>query len=177
MQGKIAIALIFLCCIQSCNYRAGSKIQFLEGKWEWMGFYNNGQLKCDTLYTSNVVNFGPNPDEIDEIYGCTDSGTYVHRYLKDELIGVEFSTKVRISEFFLLNKSEGEFSDIEIDSKNEGSMINFSEQTFSIVGDTLVFKDFGIETKVVIEKISKNELILKFENGDTSRFKKLETDS
>lgn len=150
--------------------------QTLEGKWKWIGFYKNDCPMYDTLYTSIDEQFEPEPSNVTSIYIWTDSGTYAHRYQNNELIEIELSTRTRISEFIFQDKQAGKVLDYEIDSSEingEDPRFTASEQDFRIEGKIIIFNDFDLETKIAIEKITEDELILEFEDGETRRFKKM----
>lgn len=176
MKKRFSIVLILIIALQSCGQNTDSIGQTLEGKWKWIGFYKNDRPQYDTLYTSINNKFEPEPTAITEIYIWTDSGTYVHRYQNNELIGIELSPKSRISEYILQDEQAGKVLDYELDSSEvngEDPRLTASEQVFRIEGKTIIFNDFDLETKVTIEKITEDELVLKFEGGEASKFKKM----
>lgn len=179
MNKRFSIVLVLIIALQSCGQSTDSISKRLEGKWEWIGFYKNDQPQYDTLYTAIEHKFQPEPYNLTYIFIWTDSGTYVHQYKNCDLIGIELSTKSRIYEYVLPDKQSGEVLDYEIDSsKDDGEDQRFSasKQDFIIKGRTIVFHDSDSEIKVIVEKITEDELILKFEDGKTSRFIKYENE-
>ena len=173
MNKELSIVLVLIIALESCGQNTDSISQYLDGKWEWVGFYKNDHPLYDTLYTAIDHKFQPEQSDLKYIFIWTDSGTYVHHYKNHELIGIELSSKSRISEFNLSDKQSGKVFDYEIDSsKYDGEDPSFkaSAQNFIIEGKTIIFHDSNISTKVIVEKITEDELILKFEDGKTSRF-------
>lgn len=167
--------MISLIVLQSCNQDTSSMEQYLSGKWKWIGFYKNDHPSYDTIQTIIEDQFGTELSTIKNIYIWTDSGTYVHRYQNDQFIGMKLSTKSSITEFIFRNKQEGEVLDYEIDLSavnDENPRNTASKQNFTIIGRSIVFIDSDLETKVIIEKITEDELVLKFADGKTSKFEK-----
>ncbi len=100
----------------------------------------------------------------------------MHSYQKDKLLGIKLSTKSRISEFVFQDNKAGKVLGYEIDSEQKDGdhpRSTASEQDFRIEGKTIIFSDINLEIIVRIDKLTEDELVLRFDDGETSKFKKL----
>ena len=180
MKKRLSIVLVVIMSLQSCEQRSESIGQLLKGQWTWIGFYKNGQPQYDTLHTVVEDDFDPEYSSTTSIYIWTDSGTYVHRYQKGKLIEIKLSDKLRIYEFVLPDSQSGQILDYEIDPNElDGEHPRFTalKENFTIENETITYTDPDLEGLTVgIDKITKKELILKFKDGQTSRFKKYENE-
>lgn len=179
MKKQLLILLILIVVPKSYGQSADSLAPMLEGKWKWIGFYIDDQPQYDTLSTTIEEHFGSGSSSTTYICIWTDTGTYVHQYQKDELIKKELSTKSAISEYVFQDDHSGKVLDYELDpdhSDGDGEDPRFtaSVQAFSVENSTIIFKDINSAVKVGIDKITKDELVLRYDDGSTSRFVKYE---
>ena len=168
------VFLIFTAFIQSCNQSPESISHLLEGQWRWIGFYENNQPLYDTLYIEVNDSFEPSHSSATNVFIWTDSGTYIHQYRKDSLIGISPSRAIPINEYIFADSQTGTVLDYGLNPDhrdNEHPRITALEQTFRIEGKILILIDSDVEVEIEIEKITADELIL-IKDGKTSRFEK-----